>query len=134
MGISKRRIAMRLAALEEERRWEEYRRKNPLPPPPPWTDGQLAELDRMRSILNELLYGQSRDINLISEFLRYSYLFDGISMSLLELARKSAHYRELEQYAAKEKLWGKMHGLLYGLQLELDSLRRRRERGGTGVQ
>lgn len=120
MGETKRQKARR---LEEYKRWEEYVRKNPPPPPPPWTEGQLAQMDQMKSILDKLTISQGHDIDLVSDFLRLSYLFEGNSQRIPDLQRKVAHYRELEQYAAKEKLWSKIYGIFSGLKTELHYLR-----------
>ena len=131
MGLSKREKARRAAAVEEDRLWRLSHRPTP---PPPWTAAQLAELDKMKSILETLVYGQTQDINLVFEFLRFSHMFDGSSMRIWDLNRKAKHYMTLQQFAAKDKLWEKMSGILYGLQHELASLRSRRDRGGTSAQ
>jgi hypothetical protein len=130
MGLSKRQKAIREADRQAEIRWLEERRKNPPPPPPPppqyWIDGQLAEMDKMKSILEKLIYGQSHDINLVFEVLRFSYLFQGHSRRMESLKIRAHHYSELQQSSAKDKLWKKPDGiydLLSGLQIELSILR-----------
>src|ERR1039458_10099332 len=104
MGLSKRRKAMREAERQAEERWLEERRKNPPPPPPPpppqaWIDGRLAEIDKMKSILDKLIYGQTHDIDLVFEFLRFSHLFEGNSRRMRALQIRATHYRGLNQNA-----------------------------------
>jgi len=130
MGISKRR-------KEEIRKWIENERLHPSPSPPPsppWTLDQLKALDRMEEVLRTLVYGQAHDINALFEFLRFEHLFQGVSLRMMDLRRKANHYSELEQPAAKAKLWEKMSQILYGLLTEVSRLRHSRERGGTGDQ
>jgi hypothetical protein len=56
MGLSKRQKAFRQQEAEKEARWQEHLRLNPPPPPPPWTDGQIAEFDKMQAVLDKLMY------------------------------------------------------------------------------
>jgi hypothetical protein len=134
MGLSNRQKAIRLAELEKERRWQEHRRLHPAPPPPPWTEGQLAELDQMRSILDKLTFQQGHDIDLVSELFRFGFYFEGNSLKLRQLGREITRYRKLEQYAAKARHWETIQRLLYDLQGELSVLRRSGERCGASDQ
>ena len=88
----------------------------------------------MKTILDALLHSNSRDVELVFEFLSHSFLFENSSQRVPILRIRAEHYRTLKQPAAKENQWRKIYDILYGLTIELDSLRRRRERGGTGVQ
>jgi len=136
MGLSKRQKARRLAEIEADRRWQENQRLNPPPPSPPWTPAQLAEMERVHSILNELIHIPRTlpDMELISELLRLYYVFAGTSRRMASLRADVAHYRELTQQAAKEKLWKKMYGEIYGISAELETLRASKPRGGPKPQ
>jgi hypothetical protein len=134
MGMSKRQKRLREAEYEAEKLWLEEQRKNPPPPPPAWIDSQLADFDKMESLLDRLWLSTSHDIDSLSDFLRLSHYFQGNSMRILDLQRKISHFRTLQQDAAKEKLWVKIHHNFIGLKTELNSLRRSRERDGTSDQ
>ena len=131
MAISKRDKARKEEALK---RWDNHVRLHPPAPPPPWTAAELAEIEKMDSVLDRLIYGQSHDIDLVFEFLSCSYLFEQSSLRIPDLRSKASHYRELQQDAAKAKLWEKIHDVLYGLKTEVHLLRNSRDRRGTSSQ
>ena len=130
MPMSKRSRAIWEA---EARAAEELQRKSPPVPLPPWTASDLKNFDRIKEILDKVIYSQMHDIDSVSELLGFSYLLP-YSVRIAVLKSQTAHYRELTQGAAKEKLWEKIHGNLYGLTTEVHLVRKSRERGGTGVQ
>jgi hypothetical protein len=131
MKISKLRLAR---MQKEEKRWKELGLLKSPPPPPPWTEEQINKLERMHAIVEKIIYGQEYSINLVFELLSFEYLFDVRSLRMMDLRSKAVRYKALRQRAAKEKLWGKMYRIIYELGMEVASLRRSRERGGTSDQ
>ncbi len=96
-------------------------------------EDELKKFDRMDEILNQATYDMSQDIDLVFELLGYGHLLE-YSLRMADLSIKAKRYRKLTQYAAKEKLWEKIHGILYGLKTEVALARNSRDRGGTKVQ
>jgi hypothetical protein len=131
MGMSKRQRERR---AEEIRQWQESERLRPLPPREPWTTHELEQLDKIETLLGKLAYGESHDIDSLSELLRCSGVFPRSSLRIDDLSRRVPHYRKLSQEAAKAKLWEKMRTNFSGLQTELRHLRDSRLRGGVGAQ
>ena len=130
MGETNRQKVRR---LREYTLSQETLSKKPTPTVHYWTDHELAEMDKMKSILEKLQYQISKDIDLASELIHFSYLF-GYSRRLNDIKSKVAHYRTLSQFAAQEKLWDKIRDNFCGLDTELTHLRNSRLRGGTKVQ
>ena len=102
--------------------------------PRAWTNEELKRIDRMREIVDSLIYQNVRDIDLIFELLSFEYLFERCSQRMPLLRIKTTHYRELTQKAAKEKVWQQIYELINGIQTELNLLRASKERGGTSDQ
>jgi hypothetical protein len=133
MGLSKRLKARREADRQAEILWLKERQKNP-PPPEEWTEYELSQMDKMKSILDTLTVSQGHNIDLVSELLSSAWVFHGSSMRIADLQIKVPHYRKLSQYPAKENLRRKIYGNFSGLYLELQHLRNSKRRGGTNVQ
>jgi hypothetical protein len=129
MGLTKR--MKRLAAEEFEAR---KIFDPPYTPPPPWTPEELAKIDAMDKMLDKLCYNQWHDIDLVFEFLGHTYLFGQASQRVPDLRSKAIHYRKLISPSAKDNLWNKIHGVLYGLKTEVQLLRNSRDRRGTSIQ
>jgi len=88
--------------------------------------------DRMSAIMDDIIHGRSRDPSLVSELVSLGHrcIPHDSSMRLLELKQKIKHYNTLKQEAAKDKLWQKIQGIIYGLESEVNQSRAARERGG----
>ena len=127
MAMSKRRKAI----LEDREKAEEWRMEyfkkvfgEPKPePPPPWTAAQLADLDKMASLLRHICHAGYTDLDSLREFMGFSHYFGGNSLRIVEIQRRFEHYQTLNQEAAKEKLWRKIYDTLYGLQTEMAQLK-----------
>ena len=124
--------------FEEARRCEEWERLNPPPPPfvSPITPDDAKKFDRVNQIIPELGMRGKGDTDLLLELLSVAGELMGstLSLPLRALRRKADHYFELNQPAAKERLWWEIYSEAQRVQTELSWLRRFRERGGSGVQ
>lgn len=78
----------------------------------------------MMATMNQLVYGNSRNPNLILDVVRLGdHCLRSDSKRLWELKREFSRYNTLRQEAAKDRMWTKMLRIICGLQVELSQER-----------